>query len=325
MSAPPPFPIPDSNPLSIDVASLRQNTLFNTALSELETHRSISRAIADAILAKPEPPKGLASFLLVLVQNTVGDVRLTLGMYAVDCIDKFDVGYEAIDYCLSPNALTVYQRSNLGSHLVHINRPEVIPWAHARLTQDIRDDLCYHSFLTKHAEFIFACLDRDMTVYLLTPKRGPGNLLLDTFMHVAINYPKPAPFINRIRVWLYDGEFDISPGGGHPPYTRVFYYYMDKVSALASGHPLQALRTEISDHVARMFTDTDTIKVGLFHLWSMFEISYHDFRSVLSRIDELPQGVDKRISNFFLDLKNGNLPELPSWLFSKDEGSSNNA
>src|SRR5262249_37009484 len=160
---------PEKASSSTDSASLRMNPLFAAAIAEVESHGSASYAITNAILEESAAPDGLAEFLLLLVNQTIGNSRLGLAKFAIDCIDKFDVGYEAIEYCLGQAALYDQQREWLGMHLQYVTRGDVIRWAHQRLARDIRSDTYYNSFLEKHSEFIFEHLAGEMTAYLLVP------------------------------------------------------------------------------------------------------------------------------------------------------------
>lgn len=177
-------------------------------MTELESLGSTSYAITDAILDEESAPGNLAEFLLLLVRETKDYARLGQGAFALSCIDKFDIGYEAFNYCLGEHALTDQQREQLGARLQYVKRTEVIRWAHERITRDIRSDAYYNSFLLKHSDFIFEHLASEMTSYLLVPNRGPYKYNIDSLMHVAEKYSKPAPFVRRIREWIYDGYFD---------------------------------------------------------------------------------------------------------------------
>ncbi len=292
---------------------LRTNPLFAAALAEVESDGSASYAITNAILEESAAPDGLAEFLLLLVSHTTDNARLGLAKFAINCIDKFDVGYEAVAYCLGDDALDDQQREWLGMHLQYVTRGDVIRWAHEQLTRNIRSDTYYNSFLEKHSEFIFEHLAREMTAYLLVPNRGPGKYNIDSLLLVAKRYSKPNPFVGRIQEWIYSGNFDgktrLRSGDnlGIDDTTieaAVLYRYLNKIAEMPHDHPLHSLRSEICDRTRMMLSNSEHLNTGLYHLYIMRAENYVDLDSMLSRVYSCPS-TDAETMRLFDQLTHG--------------------
>jgi hypothetical protein len=298
---------------STEADRLRKNSVFAAALQELESAGSISYAISDAIVAEESPPDGLSEFLLILVKESQGYARLSLGKFAIDCIDKFNIGYEAIEYCLEKNALEDSQRDWLGMHMQYITRPEVISWAHERLTRDIRSDTYYNSFITKHLDFVLNNLAAEMTAYLLVPNRGPVNYNIDSLFLVAKAFSKPTPFVRRIRDWIYNGNFDgatrraSSDASSNKESTMgatLLYRYLNELTEFRPDHPLQSLRSDVCDRTRALLKLPRDMITGLYHLYVMRTENFVDIDAVLNRVYELDSSNDDE-HQLFSQLRTG--------------------
>ena len=294
-------------------ASLRSNPLFAAAIDELNSQNRPSNAILTAILEEASAPDGLAEFLLLLVKQSKEYDRLILGGFAVSCIDKFDIGYEAVDYCLGDGALNSNQRESLGMHLQWVTRCDVIRWAHKRLIRDIRSDTYYNSFLQKHYEFIFEHLAGEMTGYLLVPNRGPVEYNIDSLMLVAERYSKPTPFVGRIREWIFNGNFDGKTrenAGDDSAIAKttmgagILYVCLNEIAQMRHDHPLQSLRSWTCDRTIAMLSSSKNLNTGLYHLYIMRAQGFVDLERMLSRVRDCPS-TDEDTQRLFLQLKYG--------------------
>lgn len=290
--------------------SLQDNPLFAAAMAEVKLHGSASYAITDAIIEQATPPEGLAEFLQYLVTESEGFARLSLGKFAINCVDRFDIGREAVDYCLGENALTEDQRELLGLHLQHVARDDVVRWAHERLTGDIRSDTYYYSFLEKHLSFVLQNLAGEMTAYLLVPDRGPVNYNIDSLMLLAKHSEGPGAFVRRIREWIQNGNFDgeereRNPGIVGIETARLLYTCLNEIAELSPDHPLQILRTEACDRTRRMLASSKDLHLGLYHLFFMRLEGYVDVESMLERVYDCPRTADADTWLLFEKLKNG--------------------
>lgn len=272
---------------------LRTNPLFAAALAELEEHNSISIAILEAILALGSPPENLATFLTHINAKSQGWARSGLGRFAITCIGEFNIGYEAVDECLRGDVLDDEQRAPIAMDLQYVTRPEVIRWAHRVLTEQIRNDTFYNSFLQKHSSFVLESLHSEMTAYLLVPNRGPGIYNIDSLFLAAKKSKNPEPFILRIGEWIRDGYFAFNYEDSEPsrPGKEVIsaapfllYSYLTDLRDTARDHPIHRLRTDAVERVRYLLLSTKTQAVGLHHLYLMVSENFEDIEEILRRV-----------------------------------------
>jgi len=265
---------------------LGEDPLFAAALEELRTHQGLSYAICEAILTADAAPEHLGPLLVVAVQQSQAFARLGIGKFAIDCIDKFDVGYEAVDFCLSDDALDQQQREWLGMHMQYVTRPDVVRWAHAKLTRVVKSDTYYNSFLQKHLEFLITELRPELTAYLLVPDRGPARYNIDSLFLIAKAAAKPQPFVQRLRDWILNGRFDDARGDENSGDASILYKYLNSLAEIPATHPLQDLRAIAVDRVRSLLNESGTFDRGLYHLYVMRSEDFVDMEVVRDRVWE---------------------------------------
>ena len=300
-----------SGPLG--ASTLRENPLFSAALDEIEYSGNLSHAITNSIIEDITPLEGLDDFLLLLIQETTGSTKLGCVSFSIDCLIKFDVGYEAINYLLKDGATYDEQLERLAWSLQYITHPVQIRWAHNILTRTLKNDGAYHYFLIKHSEFIFKHLSREMIAYLLVPDRGPKEINIDSIMFVAKYYSKPSEFIRRFKEWICGGNFDGKTRmiNSYAPEINnstmgatLLYRILNEIAGMSDDHPLQSLRADVFLRTKTLLSNESSLKTGLYHLYIMRAEEYVDLQSILSRVYDCPS-TDPDTLELFRQLKYG--------------------
>jgi hypothetical protein len=241
---------------------------------------NVSRAILAAILSCDHAPAGLLDFLLDGVNEPAG--RVSIALFAITCIDRFDVGHEAVERCLKDGTLTEEQLLRVAERMCHGTRSAAIDWAHETLTKVIRRDLAYARFIGMHAKDVVTRHYDSAAAYLLIPDRGPTEGNVHSFFKIAMATLRARPFVTRIAEWISAGRFDGRSTIEPTEDPEILYSYLSNLDSVWNGHPLRQLIEVVCRRTCALIMSRDGRQVGLFHLFIMKKKNFEG----LHRIDQ---------------------------------------
>lgn len=260
---------------------LNTHQLLNAAFTEA-IEKGVSSATASAILSSSIPPTDIAEFWRLIAIHVTDWSLFGVARYVLNVIDKFNVGHEVIEYCISDERLSSEQIEQIGMLMQYVSNEDTVVWCHIQLTKRIMTDVYYNSFLQKHISVITnKCYD-DMSAYLLLPNRGPAKYNVDTFADVIRHVSNPEPFVIRWIDWIHAGRFD---GNGEPEdesaeiLYKIFNKFIEK--PIASFEPI--IMTTL-DRVYLLCKEKNSVHKGFYHLVSMLNAKYKNVSYVLYNI-----------------------------------------
>jgi hypothetical protein len=255
--------------------------LLAAAFDEVQGE-GISKATNAAILSSAIPSEDLSDFWSLIAERTQGWKLYGVASVTLQCLDKFGIGHDVIDYCLEEGRMDSNQKTSLGMLMSNVTSRSAVVWCHARMISKIKSDDYYNSFIHKHISVILEECRQAMLGYLLYPNRGPGSYNIDTFYDVIMQMDNPQPLVIRWIDWLNAGCFDGNNREGDEsadPLYKIFNEVINKKT--------DKLNTIVEETLNRVYL---LLKIGkeqykgLYHLVAMLTGRYKGADYVLNNI-----------------------------------------
>lgn len=265
------------------------HSLLAAALNEIEGE-GITVATSIAVLASDTGGADLGLFWQLTARRVSGWKLFGVVLCALDTIDKYNTGHEAVLYSLEGERLSTDQRHSLGLSMSKVKNRDAILWCHEQVVTLIKSDVYYHSFVSRHLDLIvLECYD-NMAAYLLYPDRGPGNYNIDTFCILLDKLHDSRAFEIRWTDWIQSGRFDGNRNEGDTS-AEILYKIFDETSEklMQKAGPIAEACLQ---RVYYLLTSRDRSAVGLYHLVSMLSARYRLARYVIENIIDRIQGYE---------------------------------
>jgi len=267
--------------------------LLRTAYDESQD-TGISKVTVASINASTIPANRLSDFIRCLVQVTKNKQKLYgITVIALEWLDKFDIGRESLEYCLTEGRLEAKQRDSLGKQMEYTTSRSAIIWCHKQLVTNIRTDQAYNFFLQKHLNIVFDECFEDMAAYLLYPDRGPCRCNVDIFFQIISKHDAAdkavEPFVIRWIDWIKNGKFEPTPDHTHESAELLYTLFNRALEKNISR--CDCIREETYSRIYSLLKcgDKEEIPKGLYHLVAMIAAKYKGvdevIKNILPRID----------------------------------------
>jgi hypothetical protein len=275
---------PMSSPATADVAQNGEITLnqlastyalIGAAKGELDANGRMTNSVADALIQGDIDPAALDEFLRLYAEKSSDLTLYCVATMAADLAMTRGVGFNTVEYCLSCGRLgDNWLEWAIGRLMWKRPTAKYALPAHRLISEDSYKpfaDAHYYSFLMQFGSTIAQHDETLILAYLLSPVRGPGNLLIDAF-EIAIDLVKqPSSLIARWNEWISDGYFD-NRQSPRCEFPEVLY------KKLSRGHAQRPdLYMPIAEnthrHVVHLFQKR-AFEDCLFHLNSMVFAEY---------------------------------------------------
>lgn len=230
----------------------------------------ISHATAAAILVSDIPHKALSDFYLKQAAIVTGQKLYGIASCALEAIDKFGIGHEALERCLS--RLDANWLDFIALEMSRVTSEASVLWCHKKLTEFLKNDARYHQFIDKHIEVLASKDSARLTAYLLFPDRGPAQFNLDSIVTAIESLQNPQPLITRLNDWIRAGRFDGNKAESDEcaeVLYRTLNYAIDR-----SDDRFDAVVSLSHERVRSLLKSSRDARKGLYHLISMIEARY---------------------------------------------------